>query len=239
MSRPTPPQQAAMGIGIGPGVSGAPGYQPNLSLAPQTPMPAPVPQMGQPFGEDMAGIAGLDRSSLSSLAAPQTQALQQAMGSAPLAVDDAMTDKFMPKQGEKDMDWKKMLMYAGLAGLIGKTGIGTAGAGIMGGLLPLAGALLEKRGKKKTAKKAETKTEAKAKGGQVMAKKSAKKFGGASKAAPKFAKKAAPAMPAAMPPPMAAEIPMKCGGKVKRMASGGLVARGMGAATKGGGFKSC
>jgi hypothetical protein len=39
--------------------------------------------------------------------------------------------------------------------------------------------------------------------------------------------------------PMAAEVPMKCGGKVKKMATGGLVSRGMGAATKGGKFKSC
>jgi hypothetical protein len=242
MQRPTPPQQAAMGIGVTPGAINFPGSTP-------PPAQAPMPYMG-PGPE--AGLPGLDRASIGMPVEGGGEAALAALNgnlSAPTApgmtpgmaemVASAAPQSLMPQKGKDGMDWKKMLMYAGLAGLIGKTGIGTAGAGIMGGLLPLAGALLEKRGKKKTAKKAETKTEAKAKGGQVMAKKSAKKFGGASKAAPKFAKKAAPAMPAAMPPPMAADIPMKCGGKVKRMASGGLVARGMGAATKGGGFKSC
>jgi hypothetical protein len=242
MQRPTPPQQAAMGIGVTPGAINFPG-----STTP--PAQAPMPYMG-PGPE--AGLPGLDRASIGMPVEGGGEAALAALNgnlSAPTApgmtpgmaemVASAAPQSLMPQKGKDGMDWKKMLMYAGLAGLIGKTGIGTAGAGIMGGLLPLAGALLEKRGKKKTAKKAETKTEAKAKGGQVMAKKSAKKFGGASKAAPKFAKKAAPAMPVSMPPPMAADIPMKCGGKVKRMASGGLVARGMGAATKGGGFKSC
>lgn len=145
------------------------------------------------------------------------------------------TPPFLPS-GKGKVNWRDFLQKALMSGAggmaIGASGINPIAGGALGALMPLLTELLSKK-KKKT----ET-TEKKAKGGAVSSKKSGKKFGGSKKQAPKKPVPVEPdgdeqmMMPPGMPPGM-----MKKGGCVKKMASGGLVSRGMGAA-RGGGFKS-
>jgi len=150
------------------------------------------------------------------------------------ALPAGATPPFVPS-GKGKVNWRDFLekaLMSGAGGMaIGASGINPiAGAGL-GALVPLLMQLAKKK------KKTET-TEKKAKGGAVSSKKSGKKFGGSKKAAPKKPVHAEPdgdeqmMMPPGMPPGM-----MKKGGCVKKMASGGLVSRGMGAA-RGGSFKS-
>lgn len=144
------------------------------------------------------------------------------------------TPPFLPPKGKNKVDWRDFLQKALMSGMggmaVGATGINPiAGAGL-GALAPLLAQLLKKK------KKTDSDTEKKAKGGVVQAKKSSKKFGGAKKSAPKRPMPMEPDGDEMMPPGMGM---MKKGGcvKTKKMATGGLVSRGMGAA-RGGSFKS-